>query len=139
MTLGAFMRGSMKLFIEKPHRHYWDHCFPLWNSLLASKVCPDCSRRVYCLSSFFCTLLVSGSRFCSMHKICHCQSCLENCYCWVSFDKNFCLIYPFVAGFGCSCNWNFAVGRIAVVVGVAVAGTQRCLVRWRRCRSPPRR
>jgi hypothetical protein len=27
MTLGAFMRGSMMLFIEKPHRHYWDHCF----------------------------------------------------------------------------------------------------------------
>jgi hypothetical protein len=27
MTLGAFMRGSMMLFIERPHRHYWDHCF----------------------------------------------------------------------------------------------------------------
>jgi len=60
MTLGAFMRGSMKLFIEKPHRHYWDHCCPLWNSLLASTVCPDWSRRAYCLLFFFCTLLVSG-------------------------------------------------------------------------------
>jgi hypothetical protein len=31
MTLGAFMRGSMMLFIEKPHQHYWDHCFQPWN------------------------------------------------------------------------------------------------------------
>jgi len=27
MTLGAFMRGVMKLLIEKPNQpHYWNHC-----------------------------------------------------------------------------------------------------------------
>ncbi len=34
--------------------------------------------------------------------------------------KKFCWIYPSVAGFGCSCSWNSAVGCIAVVVDVAV-------------------
>jgi hypothetical protein len=30
MTLGAFMRGFIRLWIEKPNQlHYWNHCLRL--------------------------------------------------------------------------------------------------------------
>ncbi len=47
MTFGAFMRGAMMLFNEKPIHLHWDCCFVArywgyhwWSSLLASKVVP---------------------------------------------------------------------------------------------------
>jgi hypothetical protein len=42
-------------------------------------------------------------------------------YCFVSLGKNFCFVYPSVAGSGCSCSWSFVVARIIAVVGAAVA------------------
>ncbi len=45
MTLGAFMRGAIMLFNEKPNQLHWDCCFVaqywgyhLWSSLLANRV-----------------------------------------------------------------------------------------------------
>ena len=55
-----------------------------------------------------------------MHKICHCQNCFEGCY-FVSLGRNFCFVYPSVAGSGCSGSWSFVAARNVAVVGVAVA------------------
>jgi hypothetical protein len=30
MTLGAFMRGTIMLFNEKPNQLHWDCCFVAW-------------------------------------------------------------------------------------------------------------
>jgi len=55
MTLGAFMRGAMTLFNEKPIQLHWDCCFVArywdyywWSSLLASKVVPCLWHMVCC-------------------------------------------------------------------------------------------
>ncbi len=50
MTLGTFMRGVMKLFIEKLNQlHYWDDYCQMSNWFWASKVCPDLSCTAYYL------------------------------------------------------------------------------------------
>ena len=46
---------------------------------------------------------------------------LAGCYCFVSLGKNFCFVYPSVAGSGCSCSWSSVVAPIIGVAGVAVA------------------
>ncbi len=85
MTLGAFMRGFVMLFIEKPkpnQLHHWGHSgLPLnlhclhWHWVSARRVAPLNWCTACCPWSSLGILAECGSGFCSRCRICCCVKC----------------------------------------------------------------